>query len=105
MDTFLLLKRIKRNVWAFLPVKEQPKPNAYNSLCVLIWILFLFLQKKTPDAEKVVEEDNSTPMSEVTSRLDGADENERAEAEEENDGTDNDDENERMETKDEWIKG
>ncbi|XP_057179250.1 ANKH inorganic pyrophosphate transport regulator a isoform X2 [Triplophysa rosa] len=71
-----------------------------ESTMVAVGACFVYRKlKKTPDADRVVEEDNSTPMSEVTSRLDAADGNEREEGEEVNE--EEEDENERMKREDE----
>lgn len=63
------------------------------------------MQKKAPDADRVVEEDNSIPMNEVTSRLDAADGNDKEAGEEENNMMEEEDESERIKREGEWLEG
>ncbi|XP_056594413.1 ANKH inorganic pyrophosphate transport regulator a isoform X2 [Triplophysa dalaica] len=71
-----------------------------ESTMVAVGAFFVYRkQKKTPDAERVVEEDNSIPMNEVTSRLDAADGNDREAGEEENNMMEEEDESERIKVK------
>lgn len=51
-----------------------------------------------------MEEANSSPMNEITSQLDAANESDHVESEEENERAEGE-EHERIQKDDEWIKG